>query len=171
MFVGKIRKLEQHFVATIGGNQNNASGIGTVQWTWKDDSGKSHTFDVKNVLFFPSSPINILSVTELAEQLQDDAGTGITTVRMKSTFFWSGRKFSRTIIHPASNLPEMPINDGFSLSALWTRIVSRRVDCVKHHCHCTTASTIPDKDLRLPVVIPDDTVIDDIASKVIHPGE
>ncbi len=87
MFVGDIGKLEQHFVVTIGGNQNNASGISMVQWIWKDDTGKAHTFDVKDVLFPPSTPINIVSMMELAEQLNDDTCTGMKTIRRKSTFF------------------------------------------------------------------------------------
>ena len=30
-------------VATIGGKLNQPAGIGTVKWTWKDDSGAVHT--------------------------------------------------------------------------------------------------------------------------------
>ncbi len=172
MFVGEIRPLEQHFVATIGGNKNNAAGIGTVRWKWKDDNGKMHTYDIKNILFFPQSPINILSITEFAEQFGDDGGTGITTICRKSTFFWNGHKYSRTIIHPSSNLPEMPINDGFGLSALWSRIVSQQVDLHKHHCHCSAASHFPTNDLLHPVIDSKVRALStDLASELIHIGE
>ncbi len=65
----------------------------------------------------------------------------------------------------------MPINDGFSLSALWTRIVSRRVSTEKHHCHCTVSTSIPDKDFVHSTIIPDDALSNDIAVTMIHIGE
>ena len=53
--------------------------MGTVQWRWKGDLGKIHTLDIKNVLYFPQSPVNILSITGLGYQLKDNDGTGIDT--------------------------------------------------------------------------------------------
>ena len=78
-FVDELRPVAQHKVATIGGRGHAPSGIGTVEWTWCDDKGKRHTYRVRNVLFFPQSPINILSVTEFAKQLNDEEGTGVDT--------------------------------------------------------------------------------------------
>jgi hypothetical protein len=54
--------------------------------------------------------VNILSITALATQLQDDEGTGIDTKRCKSRFYWDHNKFHQTINHPKTNLPELPIN-------------------------------------------------------------
>ena len=88
MFVGAIRRTDKHYVATIGGNKNAATCMGTVRWTWKDDVGTQHTFDIHDVLLFPQSPVNILSVTGLADQFGDDEGTGIDTKRTKSRFYW-----------------------------------------------------------------------------------
>ena len=92
MFIGEIRKTDKHYVATIGGQKNAATGMGTVRWEWKDDNGKQHTYDIEDTLYFPSSPVNILSVTSFAEQLKDDDGTGIDTKRSRSTFI--GRTIS-----------------------------------------------------------------------------
>ncbi len=36
IFVSKIQPLQSHAVATIGGSENQAAGIGNVQWCWKD---------------------------------------------------------------------------------------------------------------------------------------
>ena len=77
MFVGEIRKCTNQGVATIGGKGNQPSGIGTVRWIWRDGSGKSHEYLVKYASFSPQSPINILSVTCFARQLNDLTGTGI----------------------------------------------------------------------------------------------
>ena len=59
-------------VATIRGKLNQSFGIGTVKWTWKDDGGAVHTEQLENTLYFPKSPINIMSVTELAKQFNDE---------------------------------------------------------------------------------------------------
>ena len=105
-FVGEIKLDNDLQVATIGGKENTSAGIGTVRWKWKDDEGVFHTFEIRDVLYFPESPVNILSVTKFADQLNDDEGTGIDTKRNHSVLYWNEKKFQRTIRHPASNLPE-----------------------------------------------------------------
>ena len=52
MFVGDLSSVSNHKVATIGGKGHQPSGIGTVRWSWRDDKGKLHEYDVENVLFF-----------------------------------------------------------------------------------------------------------------------
>jgi hypothetical protein len=136
MFFGDLTSVSSYKVATIGGKGHSASGMGTVKWSWSDDVGETHTYLVKDVLFFPASPINILSVTSFARQLQDEEGTGIDTKMKYSRFYWQG-KFQRTICHPASNLPEMPINQGFSLATKFRAMVSRIINPTvkpKHSC-------------------------------------
>ena len=64
-------------VATIGGKLNQPAGIDTVKWTWKDGGGAVHMEQIENTLYFTKSPINIMSVTELAKQFNDEEGTGI----------------------------------------------------------------------------------------------
>ncbi len=76
-----------------------------------------------------------------------------TTVWYCSTFFWQGHQYSCTIMHPPSNLPPMPIIEGFNLHALWIWIVGHKVDPIKHHCHCTTSSSLPDKDLSQSSIV------------------
>eukprot|EP00984_Skeletonema_dohrnii_P013467 scaffold5583_cov166-Skeletonema_dohrnii-CCMP3373.AAC.1 len=147
MFVGPIRRTDKHYVATIGGKQNNASGMGTVRWTWKDDAGKKHTIDLENVLYFPQSPVNILSVTSLADQQEDDQGTGIDTKRYNSRFYWNHGKFSQTINHGPSRLPELPINEGFFLSGLFSKLAGKKVCLDKKHCHCHASHLIPNDDI------------------------
>lgn len=76
--------------------------MGTVRWTWKDDTRKKNTFEIENVLYFSQSPVNvniiILSVTSLADQLQDDEGIGIDTKRYISRLYWNNNKFAQFIM-------------------------------------------------------------------------
>ena len=44
MFVGEIRKCTNQGVATIGGKGHQPSGVVTVLWIWRNDSGKSHVY-------------------------------------------------------------------------------------------------------------------------------
>ena len=125
MFVGEIRKCKNQGVANIGGKGHQLSGIGTVCWIWRDNYGKSHEYLVKDALFFPQSPINILSVTCFARQLNDLTGTGIDTKQLTSCFYWDSSKYSLTIHHPPANLPEISINEGFALSTFFLVLVSR----------------------------------------------
>ena len=88
-------------VATIGGKLNQPAGIGTVKWTWKDDGGSVHTEQLDNTLYVPKSPINIMSVTELAKQFNDEKGTVIDT--KMTIHFSTGRTINfpgRYTIHP-----------------------------------------------------------------------
>ena len=117
--LGRSENCTNQGVATIGGKGRQPSGIGTVRWIWRDDSGKSHEYLVKDALFYPQYPINILSVTFFARQLNDLTGTGIDTKQLTSCFYWESSKYSLTIHHPPSNLPEISINEGFALSTMF----------------------------------------------------
>ena len=86
-------------VATIGGKLNQTDGIGTVKCTCKDDSGAVHTEQLENTLYFPKSPISIMSVTKLANQISDVEGTGIDTKMNHSHFYWKNNKSPPKIHH------------------------------------------------------------------------
>jgi len=143
LFIGDIRKTDRHYVATIAGQKSAASAMGTVRWKWKDDDGKTHSYDVHDVLYFPTSPVNILSVTGFADQLKDDDGTGIDTKRSTSRFYWQNDRFQRTIAHSASNLPELRVNEGFSAAGLYSKAVCFKVKLAKKYCHCHASNLIP----------------------------
>ena len=132
-------------VATIGGQCNFPKGIGTVTWTWTDDEGTEHTFDVDGVHYFPRSPVNILGVTAFAAQLNDEDATGIDTKWKKSRFYWKGGH-SRTINHPENNLPELPLVYNASNNAFFSyleKCESRNNDTVHFsHSACHSVSNL-----------------------------
>ena len=63
---------------------------------------KLYEFIIKGALYFPDSPANIISVTALAAQFDDDTGIWIKTSRHQSEFTWDHGKFSKFLVHPAS---------------------------------------------------------------------
>ena len=102
-------------MATIAERGHAPSGTDTVMWRWKDGEVNDHEYMIKNVLYFPKSPINILNVAELAKQLEDEEGIGIDTKQLRSRFYWDRNRYSLIILHPESNLPEMPINESYGI--------------------------------------------------------
>jgi hypothetical protein len=78
-----------------------------------DDSGMKHTFILDNCLFYPSSPVNLLSTRQLAEKLIDSDGnpdeqTQIIESRYSThVLTWSFGNFKKTFPTPISGLPEL----------------------------------------------------------------
>ena len=146
MFVGDLKQVTKHKVATIGGKGHAPSGLGTVKWRWVDDNGKSHEYLIHDVLYFPQSPINILSVTSFARQLKDNEGTGIDTKMEYSRVYWDFGKHERIIKHQPSNLPQLSINEGFSLSNVYLALVAKVINPKVHtqHSCCLTNLNLED---------------------------
>ncbi len=63
----------------------------------------------------------------------------------------------------------MLINEGFTLSSLWSQIVGFCVAPTKNHCHCSLSQMIPDHDLH--VITQDSEVLNEIASSRFHVGK
>eukprot|EP00978_Attheya_sp_CCMP212_P007526 scaffold17426_cov58-Attheya_sp.AAC.6 len=132
MFVGESIPLTNGGVATIGSEDVYPKGIGFVDWTWKDDAGQKHKTRLKGVLYFPDSPVNILSITALATQMDDPEGTYITTKRDYSVFHWGFNQYERRIEHDASKLPGLEVNKGFHLWSNYSKAISK---------HCSSSKT------------------------------
>ena len=61
----EFRSKEQ-VVSTIGGKQHFPLGIGSVKVSWRDDNDVIFRHTLQNVLFFPDSPVCIISSHRLA---------------------------------------------------------------------------------------------------------
>ena len=77
-------------VTTIGGQVNFPAGIGTVIWSCRDDTGELHTHKIKDMHYFPLSPVNILGVTALCKQLKDEVAPDSDMKWKQSPFYWKG---------------------------------------------------------------------------------
>ena len=64
---------------TIGNESSKPLGRGRVQISILDNSGVAQPVTLEDVLYFPNSPVNIVGVTKLAEQYDDQNGTWIQT--------------------------------------------------------------------------------------------
>ena len=81
---------------------------------------------MKGALYFPDSPVNILSVTKF------------------------DKRFQRTIKHPASNLPELIVNEGWSIFHVFSKVVGTKVHLGKQFYHCHASPLIPYDGVELP---------------------
>ena len=100
-------------VMTIGDETSRPLGMGLVPIHLLDNSGNHCDLDLVEALFFPDSPVNIISVTKLASQFEDLDGTWIKTRWRSSTFTWNSEKHTLDFMHPPSNLPIIQVSPGF----------------------------------------------------------
>ena len=94
-------------IAKIRGNHFRPSCIGTVKWDWWDNDWIKYKFTFKNILYFPDSLVNILSITALADGLIDNEGTWIQTKRKISVLKWNKETFVQHFGNSAARLPEL----------------------------------------------------------------
>ena len=78
------------------------------------DDGHKHAHTLTDVAYFPNAPVNLLSLTCFAQQLNDEEGTRINTGLIHSIFTWDNGQYKRTLHHPITRLAELPINERFS---------------------------------------------------------
>ena len=126
VFIDNITDLDSDSVGVeTAGGIAQPEGKGSIRITFHDNDGKYHTKDIHDVLYFPSSPVNILGITKLGQQWNDEDGVCISTKSKYSTFTWNGGQSHRTVSHHSSGLPELPINEGdSSFSTFFTSFYS-----------------------------------------------
>ena len=73
----------------MGGGGISPHSIINAKTSWEDDNGKRYSCILKGVLYFPDSPVNIVSVTSLADQLDNETGAWIKISRDISEFTWN----------------------------------------------------------------------------------
>ena len=140
----------QSSVATIGEHTTSAAGIGTVRVSWYDDDHKLHTYELPNVLHFPKSSVNLISVTAFGKAFDtqflqsDGSAVQISTTQSQSVFEWNTSK--RTIIHPHSGLPELPLVDEDAKKIYYSRISQCEEICACHHENAFSYVTMTDSN-------------------------
>ena len=67
-------------------------GHGSIHISFSDNDNIVHTLTINDVLYFPSSLVNILGITKLGERVGDPEGTHILTKSKYSVFTWNEGK-------------------------------------------------------------------------------
>ena len=101
-------------VLTIGGANQFPYLIGDIKVSWIDSTSTLVHYILKDALYFPSSPVNIICITTFADQLKDDKGISITTKRRDSILTWDLGRHSIELTHSTTRLPTMRVNQSFS---------------------------------------------------------
>ena len=115
------------------GRYNWRRGITSVRdWHGEVELGRRQRKDTQffsqKTLFFPTSPVNILSVSRLADHFDDDEGTSIQTRRHYSILRWKNDSHQLRIEHSNHKLPELTVNTGFSSSTTFFRALGSKIN-------------------------------------------
>lgn len=100
-------------VVTIGDSESRPVAVGTVVLTLMDNEGIESNITLEETLYFPSSPVNVLGVTKLGEQLNDPEGTWIKTGWRGSTFSWNFNQHQLDFSHSINKLPVVSVKVGY----------------------------------------------------------
>ena len=145
MFIGRFTPTRVTLI-TAEGTKQHTKMVGTIRVIFTTDEGTSNTYDVPGVVYDQDSPHNLIGIPFLAKYFAStheshDDGTWIKSGACESTLTWDHGKHERTFEHPASELPEMRVNEGTNyFSAFCTRI--QRVFNDKAHYAFSSAFTI-----------------------------
>ncbi len=173
MFIDLQPPSANSVVATIGGQNNSPQGKGTVRQSWKDNEGQTHSFHIRDVYYFPGSPINILGITTFAMPLYDEETTSVNTRWKTSKLYWKGG-FSQTLHHPLSQLPEMALvasSDNNAFSSYVLRNSESFNDFIQfRHLSCFSCSNVVSEPVPITQSQPESQV-EDITTSEFEIGE
>jgi hypothetical protein len=109
LFIGDLVPSIYEIGSATGTTVPNLMGTVTLRLT--DDEGEKHSFILNNVNYLPDSPVNLLSLHQLAELYPDPAGypdkngPGICSGFDSHTMFRDPEKFKKTFRTASLGLP------------------------------------------------------------------
>ena len=87
-----------------------AEGIGTIQFTIKDEHNIAHKIELHNVIYLSSAAKNLISTSQWSRDRQDDCG--VLSREKYSIFMWEHDSLRKLIDHePGCAIPLMPVNE------------------------------------------------------------
>ena len=95
-----------------------------------DNEGEKHLFVLNNINYLPNSPVNLLSLCQLAGKYPDSDGyhdrngTGIRSGFDNHTMFWDREKFNKTLKTASLGLPKHLFNIGYSRLEMFSTTIS-----------------------------------------------
>ena len=118
-FVGPL-KQSQRVVQGFGGTKVTNIKIGTLRWTWDDNLGRSHTFDIPNSYYIPDGKVRLLSPQHWAQtqngnnrnKIQDNCGE--STNAKQCTLYWNDGDSKLDIpLGRKDNVATFPMSPGY----------------------------------------------------------
>ena len=97
---------------------------------WYDKAGTKHRFLLKDALYHPDSPVNVISVTKLGQD-ECDSTLNIKTFPIYSIFTWNHSCNSQFLRHSTVNLSELPIYPTLHYSTFTTHRKDNQISLSK----------------------------------------
>ena len=98
-------------VGTVVGS-DPPTGIGAAQMAWCDDEHNKNSLQLCEALYYPNSPVNVISITKLGMDASDKR-LNIQTFPTHSIFTWNQGSSSILFRHSRGNIPEFSILTNF----------------------------------------------------------
>ena len=113
LFISEIHPCPLGADAGTVAGSNKPQGIGLAEIQWYDNNYQLHKASLHDALYFPDSPVNVISVSKLGIDNKDD-DLNIQSFPTYSILTWNQGHNKMTFQHSASNLPELALVDSFS---------------------------------------------------------
>ena len=113
-FVGPMRECNK-LVKGFGGTHTSNLKIGTLKWSWLDDSGKMHTHYIENSYYSKMGGVRLLSPQHFSQVTNDLQGTGTKTNGVETILYWGNKKHKLTVpLSKLNNVATFHLAPGFN---------------------------------------------------------
>jgi hypothetical protein len=100
----------------FAGSRTVGIQVGTLRWSWSDDQGRIHTFNIPKSYYVPQGGVRLLSPQHWVKHTNKSKwrhNTGCDTNDKETRLYWNS--FELTVLHNAvTNVPDIHMAPGFS---------------------------------------------------------
>jgi hypothetical protein len=114
------------YIISTANGINSPTLMGNINLHLRDNEGNKHEFNLTKGNYMPNSPVNLLSLRQLAEQYPNENGTpdqnstGINSSYDSHMLYWNKKQFFKTFPTADSSLPECLFNSGYTQLSAFT---------------------------------------------------
>ena len=149
-FVGPLRDSNK-IVKGFGGSTTSAIKVGTLKWTWLDDTGKEWTHYIPNSYYAPTGGVRLLSPQHFAQQTKDVTGAGTRTNGTHVILHWNHKQAQLTIpLSPHDNVASFHLAPGYRQYALFCQSATTGNKDLLHHTEQLHALDLPQVQAQTP---------------------
>jgi hypothetical protein len=161
MFVGDFERCRDTLV-TAYGRTTSVKLVGTIRLVLKDDTGKTWSYDISDVVYDPKSPYSLLGIPFLGKYFarndevnEFDEQTWIQSALTSFRLRWDHGKHQWNFKHGNTYLPELLTNKGEIYLTLFCTCISKCVDDKINYAFSLAFTTSPD-GIPQPHIMPND---------------